>query len=88
MERRSTSSGLLRRGIIAVLQTPFDARGRVDEESLENLVEATIAAGVAGFLVPVVASEVAHLSPPERQQIVCRVATTNRGRVPLVVGPP
>jgi len=74
------------RGIISVLQTPFDAEGGVDEASQERLVEDAIAAGVDGFLVPVVASEVAELTSEERELIVRRVAQQSHGRVPVVVG--
>lgn len=74
------------RGIISVLQTPFDAEGGVDEASHERLVEDAIAAGVDGFLVPVVASEVAELTSEERERIVRQVARQSQGRVPVVVG--
>ena len=35
-------------GVIPILITPFDATGRIDEESLANLVGFNIAAGVHG----------------------------------------
>ncbi len=73
-------------GIISVVQTPFDERGAVDEASLVRLVEETLACGVNGFLVPVVASEVAELTADERRRIVRLVAATVRGAVRLIVG--
>ena len=68
------------------MQTPFDSQGGVDLKSLEALVEDSIAGGVKGFLVPAVASEVAHLSSEERCAIVHKVADVTRNRVSIVVG--
>ena len=76
----------LQQGIISVLQTPFDQQGVVDLKSLEALVEETIAAGVKGFLVPAVASEVGSLTPEDRRSIVQKVADVTRRRVPIIVG--
>lgn len=76
----------LRRGIVPVLQTPFDSQGAVDYSSLNNLVEDAIAGGVNGFLVPAVASEVSCLTHEERARIVRRVAEITAGRVPIIVG--
>ncbi|MCA9039235.1 MAG: dihydrodipicolinate synthase family protein [Planctomycetaceae bacterium] len=73
-------------GIISVLQTPFDANSRFDAESMRRLVEDAIAAGVNGFLVPAVASEVAYLSKEERFEIVRLVALVTANRVPIIVG--
>lgn len=76
----------LPRGIVPVVQTPFHRSGEIDWTGLERLVEDAIAAGAAGFLAPVVASEVAFLSLEERRQIVRRLASRLAGRVPLIVG--
>lgn len=76
----------LPRGIVPVLQTPFDADDRVDLPSLERLVDDAIAGGAAGFLAPAVASEVGYLTREEREEIVRFVARAVRGRVPCVVG--
>ncbi len=76
----------MHRGIISVVQTPFDADGAVDFDSMGNLLEDAIDAGVRGFLAPVVASEVATLSETERKQIARFIATTVNGRVPFIVG--
>lgn len=74
------------RGIISVLQTPFTDNGDVDLISLGRLVEHAISAGVHGFLVPAVASEVAYLSSEERRTIVDLALRTVAGRVPVIVG--
>jgi len=74
------------RGIISVLQTPFLKNGHLDEQSLVRLVNDAITAGVDGFLVPVVASEVAALTEDERRRIVDLVAEETNQRVPIIVG--
>lgn len=73
-------------GIVPVVQTPFDDRNRIDFEGVARLVEEAIAAGAAGLLTPVVASEVAYLSAEERRQLVRHVSATVSRRVPLLVG--
>ena len=77
---------MLPRGIVSVLQTPFDGQGELDETSLARLVDSAIAAGVSGLLAPVVASEVEALSSTERERVVRIVSVAARGRVPLIVG--
>ncbi len=79
-------SAILPRGIVSVVQTPFDAGGAVDVASLQRLVDDAVRGGVAGLLSPVVASETAHLSVDEREKVVRRVAEAAAGRVPLIVG--
>jgi 4-hydroxy-tetrahydrodipicolinate synthase len=76
----------LPRGIVPVLQTPFDEGGELDEASLSRLVESATAAGAAAFLAPAAASEVATLSDEERRRVVRVVSTATGGRVPLIVG--
>jgi 4-hydroxy-tetrahydrodipicolinate synthase len=74
------------RGIVSVVQTPFDENDQVDAISLARLIEDAINAGVNGFLAPAVASEVAYLSDAERVRIVEHIAATNARRVPFIVG--
>ncbi|HPA46034.1 MAG TPA: dihydrodipicolinate synthase family protein [bacterium] len=76
----------LRKGIISVLQTPFDDRNEVDFESLERLIENAMEAGVDGFLAPVVASEVEYLTKDERERLVTAISCTIQNRVPFIVG--
>lgn len=76
----------LRRGILPVVQTPFDAHGRIDEQSLVRLVQATLDAGACGLLVPAVASEVDSLSADERLRILTLVLDAAAGRVPILAG--
>jgi 4-hydroxy-tetrahydrodipicolinate synthase len=72
------------RGIFPILATPFDEQERVDEQSLRNLVDFTINAGVHGLGIAL-GSEIPKLTDAERQQVVRIVVDQTRGRVPIVV---
>jgi dihydrodipicolinate synthase/N-acetylneuraminate lyase len=72
------------RGVFPILVTPFDDRSRVDEESLQRLVEFNVEAGVHGLGVAL-GSEVFRLSEPERHQVTRLVVEQARGRVPVVI---
>lgn len=74
------------RGIVTVLNTPFDADNRLDLEGLRQNVENAIRAGVAGFLVPAMASEVGSLSEAERYELVKATVEVSAGRVPVIGG--
>ncbi|NOY57492.1 MAG: dihydrodipicolinate synthase family protein [Calditrichaeota bacterium] len=73
-------------GIVAVLNTPFTQNDEIDISALKRHVEAAIQAGVAGFLVPAMASEVAKLSMMERHRMVAAVLEQANGRVPVIGG--
>ncbi|AXE18408.1 dihydrodipicolinate synthase family protein [Runella rosea] len=73
-------------GIITVLNTPFDGQGRVDEASLRRNVQYALASGVAGFLVPAMASEVYSLEIAERLRMVEIVTEEVAGRIPIFAG--
>ena len=74
------------RGIFPVVYTPFDARGRIDEEDLERLVEHLIAAGARGLAAVGGASEAHKLPVAERTWLAERTIAFARDRVPVVVG--
>lgn len=74
------------KGILSVVQTPFDARGRVDRQSLRRLAQDAIEGGVKGLLAPAVASEVACLSVHEREEVLAEIMAAAANRVPLIVG--
>lgn len=76
----------LPKGIVSVLQTPFDQKDKIDFDSLARLIEKAIAGDVNGFLVPVVASEVDFLSPQEREQLLASVVEQVKSRVPIIAG--
>ena len=73
-------------GIITVLNTPFKENDEVDYPALQaNVIEA-LKAGVAGFLVPAMASEVQKLSQVEKLAMVSHVLQTVNGKVPVFAG--
>ncbi len=74
------------RGIITVLNTPFTSENAIDQAGLRANVEHAIDAGVAGFLVPAMASEVDHLTVAEKNQIVGAVVDQTAGRVTVIGG--
>jgi 4-hydroxy-tetrahydrodipicolinate synthase len=86
MEPSMKKNLLQLRGIITVLNTPFTEGDEVDLPSLRRNVRYAIDSGVAGFLVPAMASEVDKLSAEERRQIVEAVLEENGGRVPVIGG--
>ncbi|MHA1679450.1 MAG: dihydrodipicolinate synthase family protein [Promethearchaeota archaeon] len=73
-------------GIITVLNTPFTGHGEIDAVSLRRNVSRAVDAGVAGFLVPAMASEVNKLSESERAWMVENVLDETNGRVPIIGG--
>jgi dihydrodipicolinate synthase/N-acetylneuraminate lyase len=72
------------RGVFPILVTPFDDRGRIDEDSLANLVDFNIESGVHGLGVAI-GSEMFKFSEAERAQVTSIVVKQTRGRVPVVI---
>jgi 4-hydroxy-tetrahydrodipicolinate synthase len=73
------------RGVITALITPFDAQGKVNESSLERLVEFQIRAGVNGLSPCGTTGETALLTFEERQRIAEIVVRVAKGRIPVLV---
>lgn len=73
-------------GIVPVLNTPFTNSDQVDLKALESHVLEALQAGVSGFLVPAMASEVYKLSSEEKLQIVECVLHATNDSVPVFVG--
>lgn len=73
-------------GIVTVLNTPFLDDDTLDLDGLRRNVHYAIDAGVAGFLVPAMASEVGALTAAERLALVETVVATAAGRVPVIGG--
>ncbi len=71
-------------GIIPILITPFDAKGGIDFDSLQSLIEFNIAAGVHGLGIAL-GSEIFKLTDPERDQVLRLTVETVNGRVPVVM---
>ena len=72
------------RGVVPILVTPFHEDGRLDEESLAQLIDFNIDAGARGLGVAL-GSEIYKLSDDERQSLVGGVVDLVRARVPVVV---
>jgi 4-hydroxy-tetrahydrodipicolinate synthase len=72
------------RGVFPILITPFDEHARIDEDSLRNLVEFNLQAGVHGLGIAL-GSEVFKLSEAEREHMTRSVVDQANGRVPVVV---
>ncbi len=73
-------------GAFPVIPTPFHDNGEIDTASLENVIEAMIAAGVNGMVFPGLASEYADLTREERLSTTAMIGRVLNGRVPFVVG--
>ncbi|MET3900231.1 dihydrodipicolinate synthase/N-acetylneuraminate lyase [Devosia sp. UYZn731] len=71
-------------GVVPILVTPFFEDGRIDEESLANLVEFNIAAGVHGLGVAL-GSEIFKFNEAEREQVTRCVIGAAAKRVPMVI---
>jgi len=73
-------------GIVTVLNTPFDQDNEVDYSALESNVKEALKAGVAGFLVPGMASEIQKLTPKEKLSMVGCVLKSVDKKVPVFAG--
>lgn len=71
-------------GVIPILVTPFDEKGRIDVDSLEQLVDFNIGAGVHGVGVAL-GSEIFKFSEAERDLVARAVVGRVAGRVPVVI---
>ncbi len=74
------------RGIITVLNTPFTDNDKIDVDALKRNVKEAINAGVAGFLVPAMASEVDKLSDEERDAMIAAVLDVAKGKATVIGG--
>jgi 4-hydroxy-tetrahydrodipicolinate synthase len=73
-------------GIIPVLTIPFDADGRIDEDSLRRVVHFELEGGIHGLGVGGFASEAYKLTDQERIRCAEIVAAEVAGQVPLIIG--
>lgn len=74
------------KGIVTVLNTPFTNDNKIDYAALQENVKEALRAGVAGFLVPAMASEVYKLSFSERIEMLEAVLDIVGDRVPVIAG--
>ena len=73
-------------GVYAVLPTPFEANGDVDEGSLRRVIDLFIGAGVNGVTALGVTGEVARLDDVERRRVLEIVVEQVGGRAGVVAG--
>lgn len=71
-------------GVVPILITPFDEKGRIDTDSLQQLIDFNIDAGVHGLGVAL-GSEIFKLNEAERDLVARTVADHVRGRVPVII---
>jgi dihydrodipicolinate synthase/N-acetylneuraminate lyase len=73
-------------GVLPVLAVPFNNDGSVDLDSIPRLVEHCITSKANGLVIFGLASELYKLSDNERTQILDKVITSVKSRVPVIVG--
>ena len=73
-------------GIVTVLNTPFTAANGLDLDGLRRHVGYALEAGVAGFLIPAMASEVYKLTMEERRVLVETTLDACAGRAEVIGG--
>lgn len=73
-------------GIVTVLNTPFKTDDTIDIHAMRRNIGEALKAGVAGFLVPAMASEVYQLSESERIKMVEVVLEEVQNKVPVIAG--
>lgn len=73
-------------GVLPVLPTIFDSRGRIDEDGQKAVLEYVIASGADGVVFPGLASEWDQLSGEERSHLVERIGSWIDGRIGFIVG--
>ncbi len=74
------------KGIITVLNTPFDTHNQLEFEGLKKNIEYAIESGIKGILVPAKAAEVEKLSFEERILMLKHTIQSAKGRVPIIAG--
>ena len=72
------------RGSFAIPMTPWDEKGRIDEDVLRAEIDFCVESGVGGIVVPVMVSEFFVLSEGERCNMIRIPVEQARGRVPVV----
>lgn len=73
-------------GVIVVMPTPFDTDGRIDDASLERLLDHYLSLGVQGLLIMGVMGEGAKLTAAESQALMARILSYIDRRLPVIVG--
>jgi len=74
------------RGCITALITPFDKRGKIDENALENLILRQIEEGIHGLVPCGTTGESPTLSHEEHEEVIRITIQTVKKRVPVIAG--
>lgn len=77
---------MLPKGIVSILQTPFDEAGNVDFDAASALVDDAVEAGADGLICTGIAGEVSFLTLCERIELLVLAQQQVRGRVALIAG--
>ena len=73
-------------GLGVAMITPFDIYGKVDYDSIPNIVENIISGGADYLVLMGTTAEVPCLSTQEKKDIIKIVKEANHNRVPMVIG--
>lgn len=73
-------------GVYVICPTPFQADGRLDTASTDQMVEAYLAAGATGLTILGIMGEAPKLTSEESHAFVRQVIGRVAGRVPVIVG--
>lgn len=76
----------LEHGVYGALVTPFNTYGKIDEGSIDGLVEFYLNKGVHGLVILSLMGEGQLLTGDERERVIRHVASSTKGRVPIIVG--
>ncbi|MDE3055606.1 MAG: 4-hydroxy-tetrahydrodipicolinate synthase [Verrucomicrobiota bacterium] len=74
------------RGAFVALVTPFDRKGRIDQQTLERLVAWQISSGTDGIVCCGTTGEGMTLSEKERETVLTICLAVAEGKIPIVVG--
>src|SRR5688572_7752895 len=73
-------------GVWTALVTPFDGKGRFDEEAFGRLMDEQIAGGVRGVVPCGTTGESPTLSPAEHKRVVEAAVRLARGKLKVMAG--
>ncbi|MFM2477113.1 dihydrodipicolinate synthase family protein [Celerinatantimonas sp. MCCC 1A17872] len=73
-------------GVFVIAVTPFTTQGKIDEQSLAQLVDFYLKVGVTGITLLGMMGEAPKLTADEAAHVVALVSRQVAGRIPIVVG--
>ena len=73
-------------GLGVAMITPFDYKGKVDYDSIPQIVENIISGGADYLVLMGTTSEVPCLSSEEKKNIIKVVSEVNQNRLPMIIG--